>query len=164
VITAVAFSRVKPAGVVRKAFDVSGPPLEKSSGLAAAVIVIIPSAPKSAVSETKSPLSEWLPGRTKTQTSWPGKGPPPSFISHSCVSNPAAVVGTLPGLMLTVWVVLVVSAVAAFTAGGTKIAPTARPVATIAPPRQTLKSTFRLIVTLHALSTGIQGQIGHHPA
>jgi hypothetical protein len=99
-ISAVAPLRVNPAGVTIHAFDVAGPPLEKLPGSADAVMVTVPFAPKSAVTDTKSPLTLWLPGRTKTHTSWPGNGPPPWFGSQACESNPAAVVGTLPGLIL----------------------------------------------------------------
>jgi hypothetical protein len=66
-----------------KALDVAGPPLEKFPGLAAAVMVTVPLAPKLAVNDTKSPLVLWLPGSTKTHTSWFGNGPPPKFASHS---------------------------------------------------------------------------------
>jgi len=77
VISAVAPTRVSPAGVTIQAFEVAGPPLEKLPGSAALVMVTVPSAPKSAVTETKSPLVPWLPGSTKTHTSWPANGPPP---------------------------------------------------------------------------------------
>src|SRR5437899_2025531 len=82
------------------ALDVAGPPLEKFPGLAAAVMVTGPLTLNVAVSETKSPLSACMPGKTKTQTSELGYGPPPKLVStHFSPGNPAAVVGTLPGLM-----------------------------------------------------------------
>jgi hypothetical protein len=56
VIVAVAPSSVQPAGVVIHAFDVAGPPLAKSVGFAADVIVIDPWLPKSAVTDEKSPV------------------------------------------------------------------------------------------------------------
>jgi len=77
VITALAPVRVQPAGVTTQAFDVAGPPLEKLPGSAELVIVTVPLAPKSATTDTKSPLPLWFPGRTNTQTSWPVNGPPP---------------------------------------------------------------------------------------
>jgi len=69
VITAVAPTKVRPAGVTIHAFDVCGPPLSKLPGLAALVMVTVPLAPKSAVTDTKSPLTLCIPGSTKTQTS-----------------------------------------------------------------------------------------------
>ena len=102
VISAVAPTNVQPAGVTIQAFAVSGPPLSKLPGLAANVIVVVPFAPKSAVSDTKSPLVSCSPGRTKTHTSEPANGPQPWFAEQRWVVNSAAVVETLPVLMLIV--------------------------------------------------------------
>jgi len=102
VISAVAPTSVQPAGVTIQAFAVSGPPLLKLPGLAANVIVLVPFAPKSAVNDTKSPLVPCSPGSTKTHTSEPANGPPPWFAEQSLVWNAAAVVETLPVLMLIV--------------------------------------------------------------
>jgi hypothetical protein len=102
VITAVALTKVQPASVTIQAFAAAGPPLAKLPGSRAAVMVLVPLAPKSAVTDTKSPLTSCEPGRMKIQTSLPGYGPPPWFGSQIWVGNPAAVVGTVPGLMLIV--------------------------------------------------------------
>jgi hypothetical protein len=99
VMDAVALFRVQPDGVVIHAFEVAGPPLAKSPGSPAAVIVIVPWPPKSAVTDVKSPLLECWPGRTNTHTSSPIYGPPPWLASQVWLPYPAAVVGTLPELM-----------------------------------------------------------------
>lgn len=82
VISAAAPAKVQPAGVTIHAFDVSGPPLAKLPASVAAVMVTLPLAPKSAVTDTKSPLVSCCPGKTKTQMSLPCNGPPPWFASQ----------------------------------------------------------------------------------
>jgi hypothetical protein len=100
VIRAVAAVNVQPAGVTIHAFAVAGPPSAKLPGSSAVLMVTVPLAPKVALTDAKSPLVACWPGRTNTHTSWSANGPPP--WAHEWLSNPAAVVGTLPGLMLIV--------------------------------------------------------------
>jgi hypothetical protein len=74
VTTAVAPVRVHPAGVMIQALLV---PLSVTMSPPSVGMVSEPFAPKTAVTETKSPTLSCSPGRTKTHTSLSAKGPPP---------------------------------------------------------------------------------------
>jgi hypothetical protein len=98
VTTAVALISTQPAGVRTQPLLVPGPVLipPAAGAVRLAFAMPSPSVSKFAVMLTKSRL---LSGSTKTQTSWPGRGPPPAFASHVFVKS-AAVVGTLAESMV----------------------------------------------------------------